>query len=169
MTTGRINQVTLLSVVMGSKRVTRRMSMTASLPRLLTHIDECFHSPGHELSTKSKKQEVLSYITATLLEPPGSLALSIFHYTADVKAGSLTDREPRFLMPTRFPCRKRALQRRCLMQTMKFNVGLKVFQAASNFKDLQTVLVLMSTYRVNIQTSTIIGDTSIMYIPPLDT
>ena len=72
-------------------------------------------------------------------------------------------------MPTRFPCRKRALQRRCLMQTMKFNVGLKVSQAASNFKDLQTVLVLMSTYRVNIQTSTIFGDTSIMYIPPLDT
>jgi hypothetical protein len=35
------------------------------------------------------------------MKPPDSLALSIFHYTADVKAGSLTEREPILLKISR--------------------------------------------------------------------
>jgi hypothetical protein len=169
MTTGRINQVTLLSVVMVSK-ANHQTYVNDSPLFISTHTHrQVFPLVGAWIIDKVKKigSSFVYHYWRTLIKPPDSLALSIFHYTADVKASSLTDREPRFSTPTRFLYRKRALQRKCLMQAMKFNVRLKVSRAASNLTDLQTVLVLMSTYRVNIQTSTIFGGTSIMYTPPL--
>ena len=94
MTTGRINQVTLLSAVRGpaSKLLRHVCPVTAHLPQPLTHIDKCFHLPGHELSTKVKKNRKFLQLNK-FLKQPDSLALSIFHYTDDV-AARLMKREP---------------------------------------------------------------------------
>jgi len=53
MTTGRINQVTLLSAVTVQKQ-SSTYANESLFPFPLTHIGKCFHSPEREVLTKSK-------------------------------------------------------------------------------------------------------------------
>jgi hypothetical protein len=100
MTTGRINQVTLLSATTDRKanhptyvndspahHSHSHTSTNVSIRRGMKVIDKVKRMLGNSPRWRTKR--------VCESEPPDSLALSMFHYTDNVEADSLIAREPR--------------------------------------------------------------------------
>jgi len=90
MTTGRINQVTLLSTIT-VRQANHQTSVQRKPPFLFsfTHDSKCFHSLQREIIDKVK------YVRWADSATPDSLALSIFHYTDDDRADTMQENMPR--------------------------------------------------------------------------